>query len=199
MQGKRFSGRILCRQHAAQGVRHNPGAVSRRRPRAIRQEIRQAGRGRRRVQHGSHDAGLQPGHGNQDRRAYGSRPLVPARPGAAAHSRNRPAAEGSGCGTGCRSHALPAGQAARAPLATLAGSMPSSVRTSAITSPPRRSRPSASSPPPPATPLPSTLPAAKLHTSSRKTARSAWIASRPALTRLCPTPLRTSARCCAPP
>ena len=32
-----------------------------------------------------------------------------------------PAAEGSGCGTGCRSHALPAGQAARAPLATLAG------------------------------------------------------------------------------
>jgi pyruvate-ferredoxin/flavodoxin oxidoreductase len=32
-----------------------------------------------------------------------------------------PAAEGSACGTGCRSHAIPDGQAARAPLATLAG------------------------------------------------------------------------------
>jgi pyruvate-ferredoxin/flavodoxin oxidoreductase len=32
-----------------------------------------------------------------------------------------PAAEGSSCGTGCRSHAIPEGQAARAPLATLAG------------------------------------------------------------------------------
>ena len=32
-----------------------------------------------------------------------------------------PAAEGSACGTGCRSHALPEGQAARVPLATLAG------------------------------------------------------------------------------
>jgi pyruvate-ferredoxin/flavodoxin oxidoreductase len=32
-----------------------------------------------------------------------------------------PAAEGSACGTGCRSHAIPDGQVARAPLATLAG------------------------------------------------------------------------------
>jgi pyruvate-ferredoxin/flavodoxin oxidoreductase len=94
-----------------------------------------------------------------------------------------PAAEGSACGTGCR----------LSPAST-----PSSARTSAITSLPRHSRPSASSPPPPATQLPNTLPAVKLRTSSRKTARSAWTASRSALTRLCPTPRRTSARCCAP-
>ena len=69
------------------------------------------------VQHGSHDAGLRAGEGDQDRRAGRGRPLQPARPGAAAHS-----------GTGhCRRrlrhrlpfHPLPAGQAKRAPLASV--------------------------------------------------------------------------------
>jgi Pyruvate/2-oxoacid:ferredoxin oxidoreductase gamma subunit len=49
-------------------------------------QVRQAGRGRRRVQHGSHDAGLRSGGRDQNRRAHGGRPFFPARPCADADS-----------------------------------------------------------------------------------------------------------------
>ena len=56
--GQRVSGRVLCGQHAAGGVRHYAGAVSRRGSQAVCEEVRQAGRCGGAVQHGSDDAGL---------------------------------------------------------------------------------------------------------------------------------------------
>ena len=51
---------------------------------AVREEVRQAGRRRCAVEHGSHDAGLRAREGDCHRRDRGGRPLQPARPGAAA-------------------------------------------------------------------------------------------------------------------
>ena len=99
--GQRLPRRILRRQQPASRVRHHPGAVPRRRPQAVRQEVRQARRRRRPVQHGSHDAGLRPGQGDQDRRPHRCRPLQPPRPGAAAHPRARHRRRG------CLRHRLP--------------------------------------------------------------------------------------------
>ena len=87
MQGNAFLGGFLRRQQSAPGVRHRPGAIPRRSPQAVRKKIRQARRCRRRLQHGSHDAGLRPGKGNQDRRAHRRRPLHSPRPGASPHPR----------------------------------------------------------------------------------------------------------------
>ena len=84
--GQRVPRRILRRQPHAAGVRHHAGAVPRGRAQAIREEVRQAGRRGRSVEHGSHDAGLRAREGNRDRRSLGSRPLQPPRPGAAADS-----------------------------------------------------------------------------------------------------------------
>ena len=56
--GQRISGRVLCGQHHAAGVRHHAGAVPRRCVQAVREEVRQAGRSGRAVEHGSDAAGL---------------------------------------------------------------------------------------------------------------------------------------------
>ncbi len=56
--GQRLPRRLLRRQPHAAGIRHHAGAVSRRRHEAVRQEVRQARRSRRQLQHGSHDPGL---------------------------------------------------------------------------------------------------------------------------------------------
>ena len=68
----------------------------------------------RELQHGSHDAGLRARARNPRRRAGSAGPLDAARRGAAA---GRSSDDGDGgCGSGCRSHAVPAGQAERTPL-----------------------------------------------------------------------------------
>ena len=86
MQGNAFLGAFFAVSPHAAGVRHHAGAVPRRCPQAVCEEVRQAGRRGCAVEHGSHDAGLRAGEGDRDRRAGGGRPLQPARPGAAADS-----------------------------------------------------------------------------------------------------------------
>ena len=88
-------------------------------------------------------------------------------------------------------HRFPPARARALPSPASPTSTRSSVRTSAMTSRPRRSRPWASLPQPPATPRQNMLPAAKLRSISPRTARSAWNASRSAPTPPCPTPRRT--------
>ncbi len=83
---QRISRRVLRGQHPAAGVRHHAGAVSRGSAQAVREEVWQAGRCRRAVEHGSHDAGLRAGEGDQDWRADRDRSLQPARSSAASDS-----------------------------------------------------------------------------------------------------------------
>ncbi len=90
------------------------------------------------VQHGSHDAGLRPGEGDQDRRARRGRPLQPARPGAAAHSRTRHRRRFLRHRLPFHTRCPPARPRARRWPASPT-STPSSAPPSATTSPPRRS------------------------------------------------------------
>ena len=109
---------------------------------AVCEEVRQAGRCGRAVEHGSHDAGLRAGEGDRDRRACRGRSLQPARPGAAADSRTvRPAAAACEHGAAAvpRRCLRDRDRARRSHAST--HSTRSSARTSATTSRPRRSRP----------------------------------------------------------
>jgi pyruvate-ferredoxin/flavodoxin oxidoreductase len=96
-----------------------------------------------------------------------------------------------GCGTGCRTIPIPEGQAERTPLTRWPSSTSCSDRNTATTSRPMRTLRSASWQPAAATPRPSMSLAAKLRSTFRRTARSAWSASLSVPTRRCPTARRT--------
>ena len=84
MQGNAFLGAFFAVSPLLQEFRITPGAVPRGRAQAVREEVRPAGRRRREVQHGGHDAGLRARARDPDRRARGGRSVDAARPGAAA-------------------------------------------------------------------------------------------------------------------
>ena len=109
---------------------------------AVRQEVRQAGRSRRQLQHGSHDPGLRAGEGNRDRRDDSGRQVLTARRGAAARSLKwRPSPAIAAAQAAAVPHCLlpDRKRVRRSPAST--PSMPSSAPASATTSRPRRSRP----------------------------------------------------------
>ncbi len=103
-------------------------------------QVRKAGRGRRRVQHGSHDAGLRAGEGDQDRRALPrlTTPACAAMRCCRFWRRSPPAVLAAPAAAPMR--CPPVRPSARRWPASPT-SMPSSARTLATTSPPRRSRP----------------------------------------------------------
>ena len=102
-----------------------------------------------------------------------------------------------GCGCGCRSHAVPAGQGARTPLDPRRDVRRRVPRRLGYNQPASPSRRWASWRPAAATPRPNTSRAAKRRSTFPRTARSAWSASRFARTRRCRTARRTSIRFCA--
>ena len=88
--GQRVPRCVLRRLAASRGIPHQPGAVPRGRPQAVRQEIRPAGRRRREVQHGGHDPGVRSRPRDPDRGARRAGSVDPSRPGApAGRSRER--------------------------------------------------------------------------------------------------------------
>ena len=82
--GQRLSGRVLFGLADARGIRHHARAVPRRGPQAVREEVRQARRSGRGLEHGGHDQGLRAGARDQGGRDGSRRPLDAARQGAAA-------------------------------------------------------------------------------------------------------------------
>ena len=82
--GQRVSRRVLRRVPDAAGFPHHAGAVPRRGPQAVRQEVRQARRRGGELQHGGHDQGVRAREGDRDRRARGGGSIDAARQGAAA-------------------------------------------------------------------------------------------------------------------
>ena len=67
--GQRVSRRVLLGVADAAGLPHHARAVPRRGPQAVREEVRQARRSGRELQHGGHDQGLRAGARDQRRRA----------------------------------------------------------------------------------------------------------------------------------
>ena len=155
------------------------------------------GDARREVQHGGHDPGLRArprdprsaSSRRADRSTLRGQALLPVVPPETATA--------TAAARGCRSHADSRGPGgAHAAHADRVVRRASSAPDSATTSPPRRWRRSASWPPAAATRRRSTSPGAKRRSTSRRTARSAWSASRSVRTRRCPTARRISKRCC---
>ncbi len=117
--GQRVSRSVFLGVAASGRVPHHPGAVPRGRPQAVREEVRAARRRGREVQHGSHDAGLQPRARDPRRRAQRRRSIDACAARRCCRSWMK-SHNGNGCGSGCRSHPVPEGQDERTPLTRIA-------------------------------------------------------------------------------
>ena len=113
--GQRLPRRILRRQPCSRNSASRRSSIATS-SQAVRQEVRQARRSRRQLQHGSHDPGLRASAGNQDRRAHRRR-RSSLRGEALLPILEMATVTGDSCTTGgCRSTPPPAGQGARTPI-----------------------------------------------------------------------------------